>query len=739
MEDLRNTTTNEDLDLEAFLSALEKEADKVEIPESLKPENLDKILDKAEEIKAEKIKSENAPITFKEYLKKRSFVAACIVVLLGTGFYGLAKDQPLFDTGNDKSAAVASASASAEEDIETEEAVSAAAGTTAPEEETFIVDEDSAELGTLYVKANSYDEVFDSLHNEDDYKYIEGDGSMLEASGFAVAKDDAPAAEADGFTANGISEAEAFEGVADESVDLGATGSSSDYSTTNLRSLGVDEEDIVKTNGKYIFVCDSYGNEIKIIDAVTDKENPSLLTALNTEETDLIVNDTRMYLDGDTLLLVQSCSEKANLEIEPDYNDELVDRVYWYGFGRRSGKTRVLYYDVSNAAAPAFKADIVQDGYYDTSRKVGNMLYLFTNYYPSDFTIETLPDNMPSVNGETCDYTRTYIPIGENSYDGIYVSAINVDGGCTVTDQKYILHGGCTKYVTKDSIFLYRTDWRSDASITDIARFDIEGEKIIAKCAGSVRGTIDNDFAIQQSGDYLYVLSTEWKDELESSVYVLDSNLNVTGQINNIAPGETVKSARFFDEIGYFVTYENTDPLFTVDFSDKSNPKLIGKLNIPGFSEYLHPWGDNMLIGIGRELVPETQEFLGLKVSLYDISDPSDVKEVDKVIVDADYSSAEYNYKAVLADYDKNVIAFCTEKYDEDDYTSYNHVNVFEVNDNKISEASHELLNENSDDYYDEGNYRSLYIGDLLYTVSGRNAIVMDMNDSYHVISKTDF
>ncbi len=721
MEDLKNTT-NEDLDLEAFLSALEKEADKVEIPESLKPENLGKILDKADEKKAEKIKSENAPITFWEYLKKRGFVAACIVFLLATGFYGLAKDKPLFDTGNDKSTTVADAAP--EEDIKTEDTAPAAA--TAPEpKEAYELPKDSEELGTLYVKANSYDEVFDSLQSNDYYEALEADGAMLETSGIAVAKGaDAPVAES------------SFES-ADESLNTGTVSSAADYSSTNLRSLGVDEEDIVKTNGRYIFVCDTSGNEIKIIDAVTDNKNPSLISTINPEETDLIVGSTRMYVDGDMLLLVQSCSEKANLEIEPDNNDELVDRVYWYGFGRREGKTRVLYYDVSNAASPEFKADIVQDGYYDTSRKVDNMLYLFTEYYPSDFTIETLPENMPKINGEACDYSRTFIPVGEDSYTGVYVTAINTND-CTVTDQKYILHNGCMKYVTKDSIFLYRTDWRSETSITDIAKFDIENGKIIAKCAGSVRGTVDNDFAIQQSGDYLYVLSTEWSDEVKNSIYVLDGNLNVTGQINNIAPGETVKSARFFDEIGYFVTYENTDPLFTVDFSDKSNPRLIGKLKIPGFSEYLHPWGDNMLLGIGRELDPETQEFKGLKVSLYDISDPSDVKEADKLIIDADYAPVEYDYKTVLADYGKNVIAFCTEKYREDDYITDIYVNVFEINDNKISSVGQTLLNEGEDDYYFIDNYRSLYIGDLLYTVSGKDAIVMDMNDSYHVISKTD-
>ena len=171
------------------------------------------------------------------------------------------------------------------------------------------------------------------------------------------------------------------------------------------------------------------------------------------------------------------------------------------------------------------------------------------------------------------------------------------------------------------------------------------------------------------------------------------------------------------------------DPLFTVDFSDPANPVLIGELEIPGFSDYLQFWDDTHLIGVGEERKEENSEFVGIKVSLYDISDPTDVKECAKVVLDdACYAPAQYNYKALLADSRKNVIAFLTEDKGESYQLSQR---IFTVEDGAFRAAASDVISQDGSWYHAANDYRNLYIGDRLYLVSEGLVIVYDMSGDF--------
>ena len=122
----------------------------------------------------------------------------------------------------------------------------------------------------------------------------------------------------------------------------------------------------------------------------------------------------------------------------------------------------------------------------------------------------------------------------------------------------------------------------------------------------------------------LRVVTTEGET---NSVYVLDKELKQIGAIEDLAEDERVYSARFMGEVGYFVTFRETDPLFSVDLSDPEKPKIVGELKIPGFSDYLHFYGEDQLLGIGMNVDEETQITDGVKLSMFDISDKTDVKE----------------------------------------------------------------------------------------------------------------
>lgn len=195
-----------------------------------------------------------------------------------------------------------------------------------------------------------------------------------------------------------------------------------------------------------------------------------------------------------------------------------------------------------------------------------------------------------------------------------------------------------------------------------------------------------------------------------NSVYVLNEKLKMIGSIKNLAKDERVYSARFMGDVGYFVTYRETDPLFSVDLSDPKNPKIIGKLKIPGFSDYLHFYGENMLLGIGMSVEEDTQATDGVKLSMFDLTDKTDVKEVNKLILKNVYSTdVSYDYKAALVEPERNMIGFPANTEGGDRYFlfSYDEKEGFKCN---LSEQIN-------------GNYgnaaRGVYIEDVLYVVRG--------------------
>ena len=203
-------------------------------------------------------------------------------------------------------------------------------------------------------------------------------------------------------------------------------------------------------------------------------------------------------------------------------------------------------------------------------------------------------------------------------------------------------------------------------------------------------------------------------DSIESmtsnSLYVLDGNLKTVGSIERIAEDELIYSARFMGDMGYFVTFRQTDPLFSVDLSEPEHPRILGELKISGFSEYLHFYSENLLLGIGMEADEDTGATEGIKLSMFDISNPSDVKEKYKLnLSDYDYAEALYNYKAVLIDTEKNLFGFYAEGYGEEYKCSYL---LFSFENGKFKE----IMNIDCvDNHMNLEQVRGTYIGDNFY------------------------
>jgi uncharacterized secreted protein with C-terminal beta-propeller domain len=224
------------------------------------------------------------------------------------------------------------------------------------------------------------------------------------------------------------------------------------------------------------------------------------------------------------------------------------------------------------------------------------------------------------------------------------------------------------------------------------------------------------------------VLTTDWtKEESENRLYLLDENLKRKGLLKDLAAGEEIYAARYIGDIAYFITYHNTDPLFAVDISDPADPKLLGQVEMTGFSDYLHPFGENLLLGIGYETDPETSEQQGVKLTMFDISDPLNLKIVDSVIMEGDYCAAASNYKCALVDVKKNLIGFEVVDYGES--IKQNYV-VYSWNNNHFSRKMQKDLEEK----YSEDEIRGLYAGSRFYLIYGKEIHSFDMERKWKEI-----
>jgi uncharacterized secreted protein with C-terminal beta-propeller domain len=230
-------------------------------------------------------------------------------------------------------------------------------------------------------------------------------------------------------------------------------------------------------------------------------------------------------------------------------------------------------------------------------------------------------------------------------------------------------------------------------------------------------------------------------------LYVLDEGMNIVGKLEDLAKGESIYSARFIGNRAYLVTFVRIDPLFVIDLSDPANPKVLGELKIPGVSDYLHPYDENHIIGVGKstgEVEPAGwARFKGVKLSLFDVSDVSNPKEVAKYEIGERGTDSEAlrDHKAFLFSKSKNLLVIpvmLVEKTDEQSYWQPNwqgaYVFSLTLQDGFTLKGriTHADAAASEERYYYYGPYsvtRSLYMDDVLYTISGTLVKANNLND----------
>ena len=740
------------MDEKKMLDLLRKQAEEIDPPESLSPDAIEQMLAKQKkeikeaEPKEQKKEKEGQDMADQKkdtgkhrkkfpYRMIAELGSMAAIFVLGVTVYSQSRQitqlkqpsvtvqQPETETekaevGEAKAEADQTAEKAVKAEMEqtTERAVKAETGsetepaadaTEASENATFM--QESSNLEDTLTYASGYQEIYDRLYelfqsNTILYDYDTSDGGLDPRSVTYMAEESA------------------------SDVSTAATEDRVDYSKTNIQEAGVDEGDIIKTDGTWIYILKQDGS-FSIVRA--NDGAPKVESTTKLEKTGLSNRELReMYLDGDRLIIVE---EGICTALEKD--NELYRTSTGY-------QTVLSVWDITDRTQPEQIGMLRQDGHYKDSRKNGDFVYLFTSYMP--YIAETYEEStiVPRINGDEVAYNQFYLPEKPASENYLIISSMDITKPEEVKDQKVLVSGADSFYVSTENIYVTNENYNSgkDTVVTEIAKFHYKDGRITGVAAGSVKGYLNDSFSLNEYDGTLRVVSTYYDEMWEewNALYILDEKLQQLSAIEDLAQGETIRSARFFGTTGYFVTFRQTDPLFSVDLSDPENPKVLGELKISGFSSYLHFYGENLLLGIGYEADENTGSTTGLKLSMFDISDPANVKEVSRTVLPGmTWCPAIEDYKSILVDPDKNLIGFYCDKryfvysYDETDgFTRKLLCDFYGDEFLGVSDQS-EQGTSGIAATVDYDNMRGLYIGDYLYLAGNDFVAVYDMKDGF--------
>ena len=688
---------------------------------------------------------EDKPERKKPAFNRKYIAAAATVVVLGVAAFGAA--PRILD----------SISATKQEQADTADKSDKAE--TTDKEETDQQDskdkstgETAASSVTGLAHADSYDSLYEILHKwqSDSASWNASDG----ARDIVMYSSDAETDMISESTADAVASEDSSSSMSPADIDSGYTYDESqesvDHSTTNTQEEDVDEADIVKTDGTYIYAMDSRG-DIRIVDAASMKLISEIAGDRNADYLE-------MYLNGDCLQVIRQ--QETYITYKGDIETSEANTVR-ASYSVPVTTVSVDTYDISDRDKPKQTGTCQQDGTYLSSRRDQNVLYLFTSYSPDTTDgAEAKVKYIPRIGGDYIACDHIYLPVPEEttdySYDGkdyLVASTISDETPDQIADSMAVVSGADTFYVSESNIYSAVSDWTASNTKprTEIVRIGYEDGQFTEGSTGSVSGELNNSFSMDEYDGNLRLVTTTagWnKDYSEYSrtngLYILDADMKIIGKIENLADNEEIRSARFMGDTGYFVTYRNTDPLFSADLSDPTNPEIIGELKITGFSEYLHFYGENKLLGIGWETDPDTGSVEGLKCSMFDITDPSDVKEIDRIVLkNVSICDALSNYRAILASPDKNLFGFAYglyknsgtgDNYHTDEQYYYGLLSYSE----KDGFTPGAYLNISQSGLFDDAltnteyrTMRGVYISDTFYLVTENGISSYDMADGY--------
>lgn len=535
--------------------------------------------------------------------------------------------------------------------------------------------------------------------------------------------------------------------------------STKEYSETNTQVQGVDESDIVKTNGDYIYYLSK--NKLNIFN---NKEDLKLEKEIEFgKDEDSYVYASELYLSDKYIVVIATSSIGGIVTYDSPVEKIALDFGFIENEGHRTS-TKILVYDIDNYD---LVREIETEGYYASSRKVDDDIYLISNKYIYLYN-EIKDDEIIPLYKDSCvlDGKLQEVPISsikcfpeiedEDECSYMIITSFSLDKVNEKANIETYIGTGNEIYCSKENLYVTKQSYSYEGSSkeeTKIRKFAIYDGKIKYVAEGKVEGSLLNQFSMDEYEGNFRIATTKGNTLDETSynnLYVLNENLNVIGKLEGLAKGERIYSTRFMGDKCYMVTYKTVDPLFVLDLSIPTNPKVLGELKIPGYSSYLHPLGENYLIGFGEDSVEKiiknydgtdrvTAYSTGLKLAIFDVTDYNNPKELDSVKIGGrgSYSSLLYNHKALLFKEDEGLFAFPVSLYTEDAGTYENGVPkygklefkgaiFFDIDvENGITLRGKVSNNEGAQ--YGTDVERILYIGDKLYTLSEGIIKVLDI------------
>jgi inhibitor of cysteine peptidase len=510
---------------------------------------------------------------------------------------------------------------------------------------------------------------------------------------------------------------------------LGAEGDArATYSGTNNQVAGVDEADIVKTDGTYIYGttwnASTYGSEVAIVRAYPPQDAALVATI----PVDSWVQG--LFLDGDRLAVIGGGGFAY-----------VLGGGIWPGGYYRS-QTRLLVYDVSVPSAPALVKNVSVSGSYVGARLIEGTAYLVVQdylYLIDNGTSVVLPTIWTDGSARDLTYADIgYFADSEGSSADLIVLAVDLRTADPPEVESFLTRGMYQLYVSASNLYVAGVEWESNPDRTVVAesstvhKISVDDGDVEYVCSARVPGTSLNQFSMDEADGHLRVATTlgQWTPDgrdTSAAVFVFDDLLNPVGELTGLAPGERIFAARFLDGRAYLVTYRQVDPLFVLDVSDPRDPRVLGSLKVPGVSDYLHPLDETHLIGVGRDDPGGTGRLHGLKLSLFDVADVERPAEVASYVIGGGedewaWSDVVYDHKAFLLvpDPGRVVLPVSLTRWDERSYGYWQGAYAVAVDPQGfVLEAT--ITHQSSEDSYDGRSQvrRSLYIGDVLYTVSG--------------------
>jgi len=524
-----------------------------------------------------------------------------------------------------------------------------------------------------------------------------------------------------------------------------------DFSGTNVQVEGVDEADIIKTDGRYIYMAT---DDTVVIVKAYPPEEAEVVARLRLYQW---VSD--LFINGDKLAVFLTLSREVYYDVlgcepPPDLDIE----------------TTVQVYDISDRSSPELEREVTVEGAYFNSRMIGDYVYAVVR---KGAWLERDEVSLPSFSSEKSwwevDPTDIYyVNQSDAAFVFTNVLAFNVqDPGEEFTSETFLLGVGTALYVSLENIYIAAGGWDEETSIYKIG---IQGGEVSYVAEGKVPGRVLNQFSMDEHDGYFRIATTQGRVSRSgggtgNNVYVLNSTLGIVGRLEGLAPGEEIHSARFMEGRCYLVTFKKVDPLFVIDLSDPSDPEVLGKLKIPGYSDYLHPYDENTLIGFGKE-TEEAEEgdfawYQGIKISLFDVSDVSNPRELAKLVIGDRGSDSPVlrDHRAFLFSRVRNllVVPILVAEVDPERFSGpvpanthgefvFQGAYVLDVSpESGISVRGRVTHLDGRDDllksgYWFESAYevrRSLYIEDVLYTISGR-MIKMNSLEDLSELGKVD-